>query len=98
MFPLCPSVYGDTHSVVACVLQGTSHLWHALWSSVFAPGYGDIHPVNVQEMLFAIAYILWDLLFMAYIIGEFTALVVRGETATEALRNKLSAITKFCIR
>ena len=33
-------------------------------------GYGDIHPVNTREMIFAMVYILFDLIFSAYLVGE----------------------------
>lgn len=49
-------------------------------------------------MVFAVAFIFWDLLFTAWIIGEFSALVVRNETATELLRDTLEALSRFCVR
>jgi len=60
---------------------------------------GDMHPVNVQEMLFAIASVCWDLLFVAvHHGGAHGPGRARGDRHREPLRNKLSAITKFCIR
>ncbi|CAI5467851.1 unnamed protein product [Closterium sp. Yama58-4] len=61
-------------------------------------GYGDVHPVNPREMIFTIAFVVWDMLFTAYLIANFTALVVRYQSRSEILRERLSNVTRYANR
>lgn len=45
-------------------------------------GYGDLHAVNTVEMIFIIFYMLFNLGFTAYLIGNMTNLVVEGTRRT----------------
>ncbi|KAL3697194.1 hypothetical protein R1sor_011270 [Riccia sorocarpa] len=60
-------------------------------------GYGDIHPVNTREMVFAMLYISFDMILGAYLVGNMTALIVKGST-TERFRDKMAALIKFMNR
>lgn len=53
-------------------------------------GYGDLHPVNVREMLFDIFYMLFNLGLIAYLIGNMTNLVVHGTSRTRKFVSKIS--------
>lgn len=61
-------------------------------------GYGDVHPVNTTEMIFAIIYIVCDLLFTAYITANFTALIVSGDSGTLRLREDIASTQRFAVR
>lgn len=51
-------------------------------------GYGDLHAVNIVEMIFNILYMLFNLGLTAYLIGNMTNLVVEGTHCTmEFVRN-----------
>lgn len=45
-------------------------------------GYGDLHAVNTEEMIFNIFYMLFNLGLTAYLIGNMTNLVVEGTRRT----------------
>lgn len=45
-------------------------------------GYGDLHAVNIVEMIFIIFYMLFNLGLTAYLIGNMTNLVVEGTRRT----------------
>ncbi|XXG81801.1 hypothetical protein AAC387_Pa09g2370 [Persea americana] len=60
-------------------------------------GYGDIHAVNSREMIFIMIYLTSDMLLGAYLVGNMTALIVKG-SKTERLRDKLKDLTQYMIR
>ncbi|KAK1370794.1 Potassium channel [Heracleum sosnowskyi] len=60
-------------------------------------GYGDIHAVNSREMIFVIIYVSFDMVLGAYLIGNITALIVKG-SKTERYRDKMSDIFKYLSR
>ncbi|KAH0881673.1 hypothetical protein HID58_069067 [Brassica napus] len=60
-------------------------------------GYGDIHAVNMREMIFAMAYISFDMILGAYLIGNMTALIVKG-SKTERFRDKMADIMRYMNR
>ncbi|RDX75537.1 Potassium channel SKOR, partial [Mucuna pruriens] len=57
-------------------------------------GYGDIHAVNVREMIFVMIYVSFDMILGAYLLGNITALIVKG-SKTERFRDKMSDIIKY---
>ncbi|RAL37423.1 hypothetical protein DM860_000117 [Cuscuta australis] len=57
-------------------------------------GYGDIHAVNVREMIFVMIYVSFDMVLGAYLIGNMTALIVKG-SKTERYRDKMTDVMKF---
>ncbi|XVF01144.1 hypothetical protein REPUB_Repub04eG0063200 [Reevesia pubescens] len=61
-------------------------------------GYGDLHAVNTVEMVFIIFYMLFNLGFTAYIIGNMTNLVVEGTRHTMEFRNSIEAASNFVSR
>ncbi|PWA84897.1 Ankyrin repeat-containing protein [Artemisia annua] len=56
-------------------------------------GYGDIHPVNLREMIFVMVYVSFDMVLGAYLVGSITALVVKG-SKTEIYREKIKNLLK----
>ncbi|KAJ8422232.1 hypothetical protein Cgig2_013411 [Carnegiea gigantea] len=61
-------------------------------------GYGDLHPVNRNEMLFDIFFMLFNLGLTAYLIGNMTSLVVQGSTRTRKYRDSIQAASGFAHR
>nr|GMC62447.1 potassium channel SKOR-like [Ipomoea batatas] len=47
-------------------------------------GYGDIHAVNLREMIFVMIYVSFDMVLGAYLIGNMTALIVKGSKTYES--------------
>lgn len=64
---------------------------------LFAAGYGDIHAVNVREMIFVMIYVSFDMILGAYLIGNMTALIVKG-SKTERYRDKMTDLMKYMNR
>ncbi|XP_047069365.1 potassium channel KOR2-like [Lolium rigidum] len=60
-------------------------------------GYGDIHAVNTREMVFIVVYVSFDMLLGAYLIGNMTALIVKG-SRTERFRDKMTELTRYMNR
>jgi hypothetical protein len=54
------------------------------WSitTMTTTGYGDLHAENTREMLFGVAYMLFNLWLTAYLIGNMTNLVVHSTSRT----------------
>lgn len=60
-------------------------------------GYGDIHAVNLREMIFVMFYVSFDMVLGAYLIGNMTALIVKG-SKTERYRDKMTDVIKYMNR
>lgn len=60
-------------------------------------GYGDIHAVNLREMIFVMFYVSFDMVLGAYLIGNMTALIVKG-SKTERFRDKMTDLIKYMNR
>ncbi|KAL3735687.1 hypothetical protein ACJRO7_024766 [Eucalyptus globulus] len=60
-------------------------------------GYGEIHAVNLREMIFVMAYVSFDMILGAYLIGNMTALIVKG-SKTEKFRDKMTDLIKYMNR
>eukprot|EP01018_Ginkgo_biloba_P005869 Gb_20816 [translate_table: standard] len=60
-------------------------------------GYGDIHAVNVREMIFVMIFVSFDMILGAYLIGNMTALIVKG-SKTERFRDKMTDVIKYMNR
>ncbi|XP_010252297.1 PREDICTED: potassium channel KOR2-like isoform X1 [Nelumbo nucifera] len=60
-------------------------------------GYGDIHAVNTREMIFIMVYISFDMVLGAYLIGNMTALTVKGSN-TERFRDKMTDLLRYMNR
>ncbi|EOA19218.1 hypothetical protein CARUB_v100041251mg, partial [Capsella rubella] len=60
-------------------------------------GYGDIHAVNLREMIFVMIYVSFDMVLGAYLIGNITALIVKGSN-TERFRDKMNDLISFMNR
>ncbi|XVF23160.1 hypothetical protein REPUB_Repub13aG0013300 [Reevesia pubescens] len=60
-------------------------------------GYGDIHAVNMREMVFIMIYVSFDMILSAYLIGNMTALIVKG-SKTEKFRDKMADVIKYMNR
>ncbi|GMH05152.1 hypothetical protein Nepgr_006992 [Nepenthes gracilis] len=60
-------------------------------------GYGDIHAVNLREMIFIMIYVSFDMVLGAYLIGNMTALIVKG-SKTERFRDRMTDVMKYMNR
>nr|ACX37089.1 potassium channel [Zygophyllum xanthoxylum] len=78
----------------------TSYTTSMYWSitTLATVGYGDIHPVNIWEMIYAIFYILFNIGLTAYLFGNMTNLVVHGTRQTRKFRDTIQAATSFVHR
>ncbi|XP_051119024.1 potassium channel SKOR-like [Andrographis paniculata] len=56
-------------------------------------GYGEIHAVNSREMIFVMMYVSLDMILGAYLLGNMTALIVKG-SRTERFRDKMTELIK----
>ena len=66
-------------------------------TTISATGYGDIHAVNMREMIFIMVYVSFDMILGAYLIGNMTALIVKG-SKTEKFRDQMADVTKYMNR
>nr|AAL25648.1 inward-rectifying K+ channel [Eucalyptus camaldulensis] len=79
---------------------GIRYVTSLYWSitTLTTVGYGDLHPVNVREMLFDIFFMLFNLGLTAYLIGNMTNLVVHGTSRTRKFRDTIQAASSFAQR
>lgn len=70
------------------------------WSitTLTTTGYGDLHAVATEEMIFTMIYMLFDLGLTAYLIGNMTNLVVHGTSKTQEFRDAIQAASSFAQR
>ena len=61
-------------------------------------GYGDLHAENPREMLFDIFYMMFNLGWTAYLIGNMTNLVVLWTSCTQKFRDSIQAASEFVAR
>uniref|UniRef100_A0A0A0M048 KHA domain-containing protein n=1 Tax=Cucumis sativus TaxID=3659 RepID=A0A0A0M048_CUCSA len=80
-------------------------LWNLYITSIYwsittltTTGYGDLHAENPREMLFDIFYMLFNLGFTSYLIGNMTNLVVHWTSRTRNFRDSVEAATEFALR
>ncbi|KAL6001269.1 hypothetical protein ACLOJK_007001 [Asimina triloba] len=60
-------------------------------------GYGDIHAVNFREMIFIMIFVSFDMILGAYLVGNMTALIVKG-SKTERFRDKMTDLIRYMNR
>ncbi|TKY61089.1 Potassium channel KOR1 [Spatholobus suberectus] len=84
--------YSDFRHIDLCKRYITS-LYFAV-VTMATVGYGEIHAVNVREMIFVMIYVSFDMILGAYLLGNMTALIVKG-SKTERFRDKMSDIMKY---
>lgn len=56
-----------------------------------------MHAVNMREMIFIMVYVSFDMILGAYLIGNMTALIVKG-SKTEKFRDKMTDLMKYMNR
>ena len=78
------------------VRHATSMYWSITTLTTVA--YGDLHLVNIREMIFNIFYIPFNLGLAAYLIGNMTNLVVHGTNRTRRFRDTIQAASSFAHR
>ncbi|XP_038897966.1 potassium channel AKT1-like [Benincasa hispida] len=86
----------DLHKASLGVRYVTSIYWSI--TTITTIGYGDLHPVNEQEIIFCIFYHFFILGLQAYLIGNMTNLVVHGTSRTRKFRDTIQAASNFANR
>ncbi|KAH6818304.1 K+ transporter 1 [Perilla frutescens var. frutescens] len=86
----------DFHQLSLHVRYITSIYWSI--TTLTTVGYGDLHAVNIREMIFGVLYMLFNLGLTAYLIGNMTNLVVHGTSKTRHFRDTIQAASSFAQR
>lgn len=60
-------------------------------------GYGDLHAVNIEEKIFTIFYMLFNIGLTAYLIGNMTNLIVHTAVRTFVMVRIISSILIYVI-
>lgn len=58
-------------------------------------GYGDWHPVNSTEQLFCIIYLMLSVVFVAWIIGSMTLLLIKNDQNASLYRDTLRVLYTY---
>ncbi|XP_039018679.1 potassium channel AKT1-like isoform X1 [Hibiscus syriacus] len=93
---LSDSMGNNFHEQSLSIRYVTSIYWSI--TTLTTVGYGDLHPVNTQEMIFDTFYMLFNLGLTAYLIGNMTNLVVHGTSRTRIFRDTIQAASSFAKR
>jgi hypothetical protein len=90
-----PCMFEESLLLYTQILLGSKLL--SKKSALSATGYGDIHAVNLREMIFVMIFVSFDMILGAYLIGNMTALIVKG-SKTEKFRDKMTDLIKYMNR
>lgn len=108
MFPLLVTDVGDI-LLLQCLISRCTYLFcgpfffsfplilGSFSKFVLFPGYGEIHAVNVREMIFIMLYVSFDMILAAYLLGNIAALIVKG-SRTERFRDNMTELIKYMNR
>ncbi|KAA0038799.1 potassium channel AKT1 [Cucumis melo var. makuwa] len=86
----------DFHTESLARRYVTSIYWSI--TTITTIGYGDLHPVNEQEVTFCVFYLFFILGLQAYLIGNMTNLIVHGTSRTRKFRDTIQASSNFANR
>eukprot|EP00249_Psilotum_nudum_P015090 c25161_g1_i1 orf=723-2960(-) len=87
--------YEDFRSIGLWKRYATSLYWAVV--TMATVGYGDVHAVSVREMIFVMIFVSFDMILGAYLIGNMTALIVKGSN-TEKFRDKMTTLMRYTNR
>lgn len=90
------SMGGDFHKQSLWIRYVTTIYWSI--TTLTTTGYGDLHPVNTQEMVFDTFYMLFNLGLTSYLIGNMTNLVVHITSRTRQFRDSIRGASSFAQR
>ncbi|KAJ6674042.1 CHANNEL AKT6 putative-RELATED [Salix viminalis] len=90
------SVWEDFHGEGLWIRYVKSLYWST--TTLSTTGYGDLHAVNPQEMIFVMLYMMFNLGLTAYLIGNMTNLVVHATFRTRQFRDSIQAASSFAQR
>ncbi|KAI8569008.1 hypothetical protein RHMOL_Rhmol02G0245600 [Rhododendron molle] len=90
------SMGGDFHKQSLWIRYVTTIYWSI--TTLTTTGYGDLHPVNTQEMVFDTFYMLFNLGLTSYLIGNMTNLVVHITSRTRQFRDSIQGASSFAQR
>ena len=68
---------------------------HFVTQTLFTVGYGDIHPVNISEVLFSLVLLLSGALFYGYVISCITSLLSSRDISTKLFRTDLGRLRQY---
>ncbi|XP_024459227.1 potassium channel AKT1 isoform X2 [Populus trichocarpa] len=90
------SVWEDFHTESLWVRYVKALYWSI--TTLTTTGYGDLHAVNHDEMVFVMFYMMFDLGLTSYLIGNMTNLVVHATFRTRQFRDTIQAVSSFAQR
>ncbi|KAL3566165.1 hypothetical protein D5086_031580 [Populus alba] len=90
------SVWEDFHGESLWIRYVKSLYWST--TTLSTTGYGDLHAVNPQEMIFVMFYMMFNLGLTSYLIGNMTNLVVHATFRTRQFRDTIQAVSSFAQR
>lgn len=79
------------------LIEGIEWTFMCTLCVIYVTGYGEIHAVNIREMIFVMIYVSFDMILGAYLIGNMTALIVKG-SKTERFRDRMTEMTRYMNR
>ncbi|GKC32991.1 hypothetical protein Tco_1040285 [Tanacetum coccineum] len=87
------NIHGENMAHALCdnAIEGLKHRLSVL------RGYGEIHAVNLREMIFVMVYVSFDMVLDAYLIDNMTALIVKG-SETEGYMDRMTDLLKYMNR
>lgn len=81
----------DIHSAISRYVRS----YHFVLQTIFTIGYGDIHPRNFKESIFAIVLMICATLFMSYLISSISSFMSHRDVTSKLFFDEFNSLDQY---
>ena len=81
----------DIHSAISRYVRS----YHFVLQTIFTIGYGDIHPRNFNESIFAIVLMMCGTLFMSYLISSISSFMSHRDVTSKLFFDEFNSLDQY---